>query len=299
MHGRRMRTRAAVAAAIVLSAVAVAGCGNVLSVSDPAEVADEETLRELMDEDEFFKLGGPYEGIAVAIEGGGTREGIDPLNFWREVTERHIERDIWIDHEAGIAEVEVDAEVWGTFNIVDWEMNHYEKPLHHLGERSAVFEIDPDWEPGQGQQGQGTKHRRGRWILAEISGFAARSETCTVSIDWIRVESATVDTTITDPLARMSVPEEIMTFEIGDEVTVTVSGPPEDALVFLHAPIHRSPFQYQGDGTFQGVWTVRAPGPHCAWVEALARDSLFDSDYPEDVRIWGMPYEVARDGEIE
>ncbi len=290
MHRKRL-VLGALAALVTAGALALGGCGDAI-MSGPSEVSDEQTLRDLMDEDEFFALGGPYGGEPIDLDYPESREGINPLNFWREITDRHINRDIWVDLEEGVAEVEIHGEVWGTFNIVDWEMVQYEKPLHHTGERYAVFELDEQWKPGEGQ---GEHHRRGPWHLSAISGWVSQSDTTTMAIDWVRVQSASVDTTITDPLALMDVPDDIMTFAMGEEVTVTVSGPPDDALLFLHTPLHRSAFQHQGDGTFQGTWTVSCPGPHSAWVEALAHDSLFDSEYPEDVLIWGMPYETAEE----
>jgi hypothetical protein len=48
---------------------------------------------------------------------------------------------------------------------------------------------------------------------------------------------------------------------------------------------------------FVGTWTVRHPGVHCAGVQALAHDSIFDSEYPDDSLIWAMPYEVAPEPE--
>jgi len=78
---------------------------------------------------------------------------------------------------------------------------------------------------------------------------------------------------------------------------VTVSGPPEDAIVFLHTRHHRSPFEYSG-GTFTGTWTVTRPGRHGAWVQAMAHDTIYDTDYPDDAIIWGTPYFVA-EGNVE
>jgi hypothetical protein len=226
--------------------------------------------------------------------GPDLREAIDPLTFWREVTERHVVRDVRINHELGIAEVAIYKEIWGTLNIVDEDMIEYEKRMHHEGTRYAVFHRNADIAPFYGG-GNGTTHRyrRGRWTLAEVSGLVANSvETLTMDIEWIRVQSATVDTIITDPLALLEVPEDIMHFALGEEVTVTVSGPPEDSILFLHTRRSRSPFQYDA-GVFVGTWTVSHEGAHCAGVQALAHDSIFDSEYPDDSLVWAMPYAVG------
>ena len=280
---------------VAAAALSLSGCGDAITsaVTDTAD--DEAMIRALMDEDEFFELLGPYDGEPVSLGGQATREEIEPYRFWREITEREVTRNITINDTAGTAYAEIYKELWGTFNVLDWHGTLYEKPLHHFGERYATFAYDLDWMPGPGigDENKGTQHRHGPWRLTAISGFVAQSETTTVSIDWIHVQSASVDVTITDPLALLAVPDEIMTFPRGEEVTVTVSGPPEDALVFLHAPFRKRPLAPQEDGTFQGSWIVSRRGGHCAWIEALARDSVFDSEYPEDVKIWGMPYEVV------
>jgi len=211
--------------------------------------------------------------------------------------------DVYIDQEAGIAEVTIYKEIWGTLHIIDEDMVEYEKPMHHEGVRYAIFHRNDDVSTGNsyghcGETGN-THHSRGRWTLTDISGLVANSvETLTMNIEWIHVQSATVDITITDPSVLMAVPDEIMSFEMGEEVTVTVSGPPADAILFLHTRGHRSPFQYDG-GVFVGTWTVTHEGVHCAGVQALAHDSIYDSEYPDDCLIWAMPYEVSDEEESE
>jgi len=239
----------------------------------------------------------------MVSDGSGSREPIDPLTFWREVTERHVVRDVYIDHEEGIAEVTIYKEIWGTLNIIDENMVEYVKPMHHEGVRYAVFQRNYNVSTGDYNaslaSGEKYRHRRGRWTLTAISGLVANSvETLTMDIEWIHVQSATVDVTITDPSVLMAVPDEIMNFEMGEDVTVTVSGPPEDAILFLHTRGHRSPFQYDG-GAFVGTWTVTHEGVHCAGVQALAHDSIYDSEYPDDSLIWAMPYEVGDEEESE
>jgi hypothetical protein len=304
-------------ALLAASLFALAGCGDTITMSDPSAVDDEETLRGYLEDDGIFDDMGPYEADQVTLGGSDGREVIDPLTFWRVVTDRDCYRDIVHDPETGTANVTVHREIWGDLHIVDEGMAEYVKSFHHTGIRYATFVRDPDWEPphggqgtgdqggaaqGQGDGGQGdtshNRYRRGPWILTELSGFRAESDTLTIAIDWIRVQSATVDVTISDPLELMAVPDEIMAFEVGEQVTVTVSGPPEGAVLFLHTRQWKSPFAYDGTGAFVGTWTVTRPGRHTAWVEAMAHDTLYDSEHPEDTLIWGMPY-VVGDGEIE
>jgi len=292
----------ALAALLSVSLLVLAGCGDTVTMGDPAAVDDEETLREYLADDGIFDDMGPYEAGRLALDGSNGREVIDPLTFWRVVTDHDCYREVVHDPEQGTAEVTVHRQIWGDLHIIDESMVEYVKPFHHTGIRYATLVRDPAAEPtngeghGQGGQGQGTAnqhhYRRGPWVLTELSGFLAESDTLTIEIDWIRIQSATVDVTITDPLELMAVPDEIMVFEVGEEVTVTVFGPPEGAVLFLHTRHWKSPFQYDGIGAFVGTWTVTRRGRHTAWVEAMAHDTLFDSEHPEDTLIWGMPYAV-------
>jgi len=288
---------------LTLGLFVLAGCGDAITMTDAGEFDDEEALREFIEDHGFFDETEIYGAESMSSGGTDSREAIDPLTFWREVTERHVVRDVYIDHEEGIAEVTIYKEIWGTLHIIDENMVEYEKPMHHEGVRYAVFQRNDDASTGNDDvslaSGEKHRHRRGRWTLTDISGLVANSvETLTMDIEWIHVQSATVDATITDPSVLMAVPDEIMHFEAGEEVTVTVSGPPEDAILFLHTRGHRSPFQYDS-GVFVGTWTVTHNGVHCAGVQALAHDSIYDSEYPDDTLIWAMPYEVGDEDESE
>ena len=301
---KRMSVPAIAVALLTLGLFVLAGCGDAITMTDVSELSDEEALREFIEDHGFFDETEIYGAEPMVSGGSDSREAIDPLTFWREVTERHVVRDLYIDHAEGIAEVTIYKEIWGTLNIIDENMVEYEKPMHHEGTRYVVFQRNDNMTPENdgghcGETGNTYRHRRGRWTLTDISGLVANSvETLTMDIEWIHVQSATVDVTITDPSALMAVPDEIMHFETGEEVTVTVSGPPEDAILFLHTRGHRSPFQYDGD-VFVGTWTVTHNGVHCAGVQALAHDSIYDSEYPDDSLIWAMPYEVGDEDESE
>ena len=300
---KRMSVPVVAVAVLTLGLFVLAGCGDAITMTDVSELSDEEALREFIEDHGFFDETEIYGAESMVSDGSGSREPIDPLTFWREVTERRVIRDVYINHEEGIAEVTIYKEIWGTLNIIDENMVEYVKPMHHEGVRYAVFQRNYNVSTGNYNaslaSGEKYRHRRGRWTLTAISGLVANSvETLTMDIEWIHVQSATVDVTITDPSVLMAVPDEIMNFEMGEDVTVTVSGPPEDAILFLHTRGHRSPFQYDG-GAFVGTWTVTHEGVHCAGVQALAHDSIYDSEYPDDSLIWAMPYEVGDEEESE
>jgi len=289
---------------LAMSAVLLAGCGDALTSSEPASVTDDDMLREFVDQDEIFDDLGPYEA-GMASDGAGSREIIDPLNFWRTVDQREREVEVLFDSETGIANVTVYRDIWGDLHVLSEDMVEYVKPFHHEGVRYATFLKDEDWKPPQGQndngQNQGTiqgpkdRLRHGPWELVELSGFAAESDTLTVSIASMRIQGGGVDVTVDDPLELFAVPDELLAFSEGDEVTVTVSGAPPDGILFLHTRGGKTFLESQGGGTFVGTWTVERRGRHCVWVEVMAHDTIYDSEYPEDTLIWGMPYVVSSD----
>ncbi len=289
---RRWLSVATFAALVSIGVFALSGCGDTTLTGAPSEVDGEAELREFTEDHGFFAETGPYDDEALTSGDSGTRDPIDPLTFWREITERLVVHEFFFDPEEDTCDVTIHREIWGTLNICDQNMVEYEKAMHHQGIRYAIFEHDDDWEEFHGGDEGDYYHRRGPWTLTDVSGFVAYSDTLTMEIEWIHVQSASVDTIITDPSVLMAVPDEIMSFAIGEEVTVTVSGPPEDAILFLHTQRNRSPLAYQGDGTFQGSWTATYQGPQSAAVQALAHDSIYDSNYPGDSLVWGMPYEV-------
>ncbi len=288
---RRLAT-AALATALLLSVLAFAGCGEGISAAAPEALSDDAALREFMEEEGLFDDLGMYEA-GEQSSGGGDREAIDPLTFWRVVTDFEVHRDVVIDTLAGTAEATIYRDVWGELHIVTEEMEEIVKPFHHAGERYANFALAED-PVEDDREGKKHRYRWGRWELTDVSGFLGQSDDLSLAIDWIRVQGDSVDVTITDPLELMTVPDEIMLLEVGEEVTVTVSGPPEDAILFLHTRHWHSPFVYDG-GTFSGTWTVQRAGRHCAWVTAMAHETLFDSEYPDDWMVWGVPYAVPRD----
>ncbi len=297
---KRMSVPAVGCALLALGLFAMGGCGDAITMAEVNALDEEQELRDFVEDHGFFDETQIYGVESMTADDTSSRETIDPLTFWREVTERQVVRDVYIDESTGIAEVSIYKEIWGTLHIIDENMVEYEKPMHHEGVRYAVFQRDDDVSQGNGNEsgnGETNRHRRGRWTLIAVSGLLANSvDTLTMNIDWIHVQGGTVDVTITDPSALLEVPDEIMCLEMGEEVTVTVSGPPEGSILFLHTRGHRSPLEYD-NGVFVGTWTVNRRGVHCAGVQALAHDSIYDSDYPDDSLIWGMPYEVGSEFE--
>ena len=297
----KRRALLALLAVVAVGSVALSGCGETLVSADSSDLDDRETIEAYSEEAGFFDESDIYDVASIPVAGSDQRTELEPVRIWREITERVVTRVVQVDHVEGTADLSVTRELLGTLNIVDSDSTLYVKPMHHTGVRYAEFEKDDEWEPdndGGYQAGKTHRYRRGPWGLTATSGLLSSSEHLTMHIDWMRVQSATVDVTISDPTLLMSVPDEIMHFEVGQQVTVTVSGPPDDALVFLHTRRHRDALEYDA-GVFTGTWTVMHRGAHCAAIQALAHDSIYDSEYPDDCLIWGMPYAVGTENDVE
>jgi hypothetical protein len=201
-----------------------------------------------------------------------------------------------VDPDAGTAEMTVVRDVWGELHIVDEDMVEYVKDFHHTGLRYANFLKDEDWEPpagGSDHEGGSRPMRHGPWELVEVSGFLAHSDTVTVAIDLVRVQGDGVDVTIDDPLDLIAVPDGIMQFTEGETVTVTVSGPADGSIVYLHTRHSKTALLPVGGGEYSATVTAGRPGRYNLWVQVIAHDTIFDSEYPEDALIWGVPYVVA------
>jgi hypothetical protein len=275
------------------------GCGqNESPVGPTGSLNDEASIRALV-EDNFELFSYDYqdgsEEVAMSGEDAALSkelEGIEPVAFWREITDRVKEIDIHIykDSLGAHAEVTITTELHGWFHTVSMD-SHYTKEIDDTAVRYAYLERPAD-ERGEA--------RHGGWELRAVSGWEVVSDPCTRTIYSVQVTSSSgaVDTTITEVSSLWDL-EDLFVLEPGDSVTLTVdTGDPED-LVFLHAPhFFRRPFQHIGGGIFQGTW-VTADGPDVparprhATIDVIDHGAVFDDALPYDSRAWGMVYFVG------
>lgn len=279
------------------------GCGKNESPVGPEISGDDETiLRAFVDEypDLFTFDYEDYEDGSQETESWSPDPAlprpIDPVAFWREITDKQREVDIHIVQDSiTTAEVTVTTYIQGLFHTVTMD-SHYTKQIDDTAVRYAYLEKE---RPGPSN---GDTRRHGGWTLKKISGWEIFSHPCTKQINSLQVTSSSglVDTVITDISSLWDV-EDLFVFQPGDSVTLTVDTGNPDDLVFLHAPrVFRRPFQHIGGGVFTGTWVtcqwpsvdVR-PRPKHATIDVIDHGTVFDDELPYDSRAWGMVYFVG------
>jgi hypothetical protein len=276
------------------------GCGKNESPMGPEISSDDETaLRTFVgDNPELFTF--DFEDVSLESQNGTSDQtllrDIDPVAFWREITQRGMEVDVHIVFPGGdtlpYAEVTVTGHIQGLFHTVTMD-SHYTKEIDDTAVMYAYFEGRKPTESVNERPYRG-------WKLKKISGVEIASNPCTKEILSVKISSSSglVDTTIADVSSLWDI-KDLFVFQPGDSVTLTVdTGNPED-LVFLHAPFFfRRPFQHIGGGIFVGTW-VTARDPHFArrwrhaFIDVIDHGSVFDDEMPYDSRAWGMVYFVG------
>ncbi|NNE43821.1 MAG: hypothetical protein HKN12_06415 [Gemmatimonadetes bacterium] len=174
--------------------------------------------------------------------------------------------------------------------------------LLHLWTCSAdsLLEVTKDFEDDGKRSLMFVKSRRTDrlhrgWKLVSLSGVHLESPAATVAINSVRVQSGDVDQTLTNVTDLVAV-EDLMRFERGAEVTLTVdTGDATDA-VFLHVRRqHRTQFTSNDDGTFSATFFANdRPGARHFAVDVLSDGTLYDDTEAYDNVTWGIPYIVER-----
>jgi hypothetical protein len=130
------------------------------------------------------------------------------------------------------------------------------------------------------------------WRIVATSGVRITSKDATTAIQSLRIQSAGLDTTITEPLAFFRL-RAILKLDLGSDVTVTATTSRSDDVVLLYTLGMRRRFHANGDGTY--TITFRAPdlaGVRHLGVNALSHGTLFDDTAPYDSQSWIEPYIV-------
>ncbi len=245
-----------------------------------------------------------YESAQVADASSappGSFTAIQPRRWWRNV--RDVQRSFefaFADTDSTgrptRAEVVVNKRILGTLNIVLGDpaiasleggpnpadtVNVLRKPFEdHWRRRLLLHRIRING------------HDEPVWKVVATSGVKVTSSDHTVEIQSLRVQSATQDTTIADPLAFIRL-RGMLRAGVGELVTLTVTTNQNDDALFLLAREGRFRFVNNGDGTYTGTWRAPlVPGIRHAGVDALTHGTLFDDQLPYDAQAWILPFAV-------
>lgn len=280
---------------------AVSPSGSAVSDTDQAQVSQEIARHPELVEDGVSESSDPTTVSSAAPAGSsGIRNEIHPVTFWRTI--RSVERrfefafsDTDSTGQATTAVVIIHKHFLGSFNILvrdqtaegaPPEGHVVHKPLDDhwvrriLLKRVRVSEAD-----------------RAVWKIVATSGVKITSRNAETRLVSLRVQSASLDTTITEPLAFLRL-RRILKLGAGDEVTITATTLRNDDVVLLYARAARMRFHNNGDNTYSATWKAPEEGRlHHFGVNALSRGTLFDDAAPYDSQSWILPY-VVPPGEL-
>ena len=305
MSPRHSTTALALAAAILL----VAGCAD-NSVNPKTQSTNEQALvtGTLAAEPQFLEDGfmdaGATTNLAPTLRGargaagvsGTTGAAIDPFFFWRQIDHRTLTFEFaFADTDTtGLprtAFVTARRTFSGTFNIVPRDPAHPDLPdTAHVTHKLLLdhwvryFHLKRVDMPGMS---------RPMWKMAGASAIEVTAENATSLITSVRVQTATLDTTLTDPSVLIPL-RRVLRFSPEDTVTVTVTTPRNDDVVLLYHHDRRERLTNNGDGTYSG--TFRA-GLFSGWrhfaVNALSHETLYDDAAAYDSKAWIYPYVIV------
>lgn len=269
---------------VAVSVLVLAGCEKTAELTEPPW-SDESEIGQIISEMIWFKTTGYYgqEDTTTTVAGP-----IIPLHWWRELEGNPpFNLEIQINSERDSASVTVTLDISGTLHIIALvdTVVMIDKPLNDNPIRHAIFLKDTVESYHHG------------WRLYKISGVEVTSDVVTVAIDSVRIRrSSYPDMAITDPQVLLLL-DEVVTFAQGEGVSLSVYTDDETAEVYFHSWGQtnwlRSKFEHQGGGVYSGGWLI--PGQvgiyHLAF-DMLQHETLWDSAYSYDSKVWLLPYKV-------
>jgi hypothetical protein len=142
------------------------------------------------------------------------------------------------------------------------------------------------------------------WELNTLSlAYGVSNTVNTVQIDSIRVTTLTeaVDLLIVDPLNTYFDLDSLLTFQSGEQITLTLYTNVEDGHAFLHTfilafPFYiRLPFENLGEGIYQGTWHAQLVAiPRFAIFDLMPHSTIYTPDQPYDFNGWLLPYTISQ-----
>jgi hypothetical protein len=248
---------------------------------------------------------------------------IHPLHYWRHIT--HVDRtfefafsDTDSTGRPRRADVTVRKLLAGTFNILfdatPGDSNLFDslavvhKPLHDRWERHILLRrIPQNHHEGDSvmhdSTGEGEDENEDEWKVAAVSGVDMRSYDPDSSspgnlafgnteIVSVRIQSASGDTTINDPLKYFFL-RRIPAFNPGENVTLTATTKSNTDVLVLMRSGWRRRFHNNGDNTYTIFWTTSLEdGVHHFAINALSNGTLFDDSAAYDSDAWIFPYRI-------
>lgn len=310
-----MRTPLQLVPLLILLPVLLAGCGTTqpaapVATSGTALLDQAEIVAVLSELPEIVEEARFEAADTTDVEDVATAADVEdvPLRFWRVITD--VDRDFefaFADPDSSgrptTAVVTVRRLLTGRFNVLRGaggddgtadSLYVVHKPLIDRWLRRVLLKRTSVDDSSSG-----------RWRVVATSGVRITARDATSRVLGLRIQTASSDTTIVDPLAFFYLPR-ILVLEPGTMVKLTLTTPRSDDVVVLYCGGHRLPFQNLGDGVYAVAWPVpdlrlECPPPteqlplfHLG-VNVLSHGTLFDDAAPYDSQAWILPILLGPD----
>ena len=285
-----------------LAGLALAGCGrstgSMQASTAPPTGSDEAQVAAVLAANPDYVNEDLYASQQVqSYDQASGLAAIRPLNFWRVITnvETTFDTEFGPPDSTGrptVALVTIHRHLTGTFNIAavvatpdDTTRARIEKPLSDAWTRRiALVRLRDRLDPSIT-----------RWRLAGTSGVDVKTRGGVTAVQSLRIQTAGLDTTITDPLELHRL-RRVILLPAGSEVTLTAKTGSADDVVLFYGRDSRRRFTNNGDGTFTFRFTPdRYLGIRHFGVDALSHGTLFDDTEPYDSNAWLFGYAVVPD----
>lgn len=292
---------------LTLLALWLAGCGSTSSTAPTTPTSDQGQVAALIAGnyglvDDGESTSNETQAFELSPAPGGTFAAIHPVFFWRTLTSEAFTWDVaFSDTDATghplTAEVTVRRHQLGNMNIMHSiptdstiadTVNVIHKPLDDHWVRYVEFKRVPIGTSGTT-----------RWRFSGTSLVSVTSDVNTTQIQSVHIQSSTVDTVITDPVALFKLRSVIRILPT-DSVRVTVTTNHSDDVVLLHHAFRRYRFRNNLDGTYTIRWFA---GPLGGWrhfgVDAIAHGTLYDDTAGYDDNRWHIPFVVTTQAPVD
>ena len=286
-----------------LTGLALAGCGRSTdsmqaSSTAPPTGSDQAQVASVLAANPDYVNEDLYASQqAQSYEQASGLAAIQPLNFWRAITnvETTFDTEFGPPDSTGRptrALVTIHRHLTGTFNIAalvlsptDTTRTRIQKPLDDAWTRRIALVRLPDrMDPAIT-----------RWRLAGTSGVDVHTRGGVTQVKSLRIQTAELDTTITDPLELHRL-RRVILLPQGTEVTLTATTGSASDVVLFYGHDQRRRFTNNGDGTFTFHFVAgRYIGIRNFGVDALSHGTLFDDAAPYDSNAWIFGYVVVAD----
>lgn len=289
--------------ALAVSAMALTGCGRTTDPVQPladggaAAGSDEAQLSAIVENNPDMVDESVWQSPDVtSFDVSMGLAAIRPLRFWREITSVERQRDVVFgapdsNGRPTLAWVTLHRHLQGSFNILagsaevgDTTRSLVRKRLNDQWTRKLVFARLPALAVAD--------TNRGRWRLVGTSGVEVHTRGGVTRIQRLRIQSASLDTTITDPLELHRL-RRVLLFQPDEAITLTVTTGEARDVVLFYGRDSRRRFVNNGDGSFAFRFPAGTfPGLRHFGVDALSHGTLFDDEAAYDSNAWMFAYVV-------